>query len=113
MQDFNNDSLVLKLTYGNVRILFTGDIGRKIELKLVESGEGSTSRRLLRCRITGAKHLAVRSSSMLCVRNMQSSRWGSGIDTVFHLSGSPRTVYRERGCHILRTDQLGAIRLLN
>ena len=30
--DVNNDSLVLKLTYGGVRILFTGDIGRKVEL---------------------------------------------------------------------------------
>ena len=37
-RDINNDSLVLKLTYGDVRILFTGDIGRKVELKLVESG---------------------------------------------------------------------------
>ena len=37
-QDKNDDSLVIKLTYGEVDILFTGDIGKKAEARLIASG---------------------------------------------------------------------------
>ena len=36
--DFNNDSVVLRLTYGNVSFLLTGDIESRAEERLVNSG---------------------------------------------------------------------------
>ena len=56
-RDTNNDSLVLKLTYGNLRILFTGDIQRKTELRLIESGKD------LRAEIIKVPHHGSKTSS--------------------------------------------------
>ena len=107
-RDVNNDSLVLKLTYGDVRILFTGDIGRKVELKLVESGED------LRAEIVKVPHHGSKTSSSAEFLDAVRPRYA-----VFSLGQRNRyrfpseivlERYRERECRILRTDQLGAIR---
>src|SRR5690625_1047160 len=37
--DLNNDSIVMKLTYGSVSFLFTGDAEREAERKMVSSGQ--------------------------------------------------------------------------
>lgn len=108
-KDINNDSLVLKLTYGDVRILFTGDIGRKVESKLVGSGVD------LEVAIIKVPHHGSKTSSSAefldAVRPQyaifslgQRNRYRFPSETVVER-------YRERGCRILRTDQLGAIRL--
>ena len=108
-RDVNNDSLVLKLTYGDVRILFTGDIGRKVELKLVESGED------LRAEIVKVPHHGSKTSSSAEFLDAVRPRYA-----IFSLGQRNRyrfpaemvvERYRERECRILRTDQLGAIRL--
>ena len=36
--DINNYSLVAKITYGDVKVLFTGDIEKEAEMQLIESG---------------------------------------------------------------------------
>ena len=108
-KDVNNDSLVLKLTYGDVRILFTGDIGRKVELQLV------ASRKDLRAEIIKVPHHGSKTSSSAEFLNAVRPRYA-----IFSLGQRNRyrfpskvvvERYRERGCRILRTDQLGAIRL--
>ena len=108
-KDFNNDSLVLKLTYGDVRILFTGDIGRKVELMLVKSGKG------LRAEIIKVPHHGSKTSSSAEFLNAVRPQYA-----IFSLGQRNRyrfpsemvvERYHERGCHILRTDRLGAIRL--
>ena len=48
---------------------------------------------------------------MLSVHSTRFSRWGNGIDIASRLRRVLER-YRERGSRILRTDQLGAIRLL-
>ncbi len=107
-RDVNNDSLVLKLTYGDMRILFTGDIGRKVELKLVESGTD------LGAEIVKVPHHGSKTSSSAEFLDAVRPRYA-----VFSLGQRNRyrfpsemvvERYRERGCRILRTDQLGAIR---
>ena len=108
-KDINNDSLVLKLTCGDLRVLFTGDIGRKVELKLVESGAD------LGAEIVKVPHHGSKTSSSAefldSVRPQyavfslgQRNRYRFPSETVLER-------YHERGCNILRTDQLGAIRL--
>ena len=107
-EDVNNDSLVLKLTYGNVRILFTGDIERKVELKLVESGED------LRAEIVKVPHHGSKTSSsaeFLDAVRPQYAIFSLGQRNRYRFpSAAVVERYRERGCRILRTDRLGAIR---
>ena len=108
-KDFNNDSLVLKLTYGDVRILFTGDIGRKVELRLVESGEN------LRAEIVKVPHHGSKTSSsaeFLDAVRPQYAVFSLGQRNRYRFpSAAVVERYRERGCRVLRTDRLGAIRL--
>ena len=108
-KDANNDSLVLKLTYGDVRILFTGDIGRQVELELVESGKD------LRAHIVKVPHHGSKTSSsaeFLDAVRPQYAVFSLGQRNRYRF---PSQVvvdrYLERGCRILRTDRLGAIRL--
>ena len=55
--DKNDDSLVMKVTYGEVDILFTGDIGKKAEIRLIASGQD------LRSEILKVPHHGSRTSS--------------------------------------------------
>ena len=108
-KDVNNDSLVLKLTYGDVRILFTGDIGRKVELKLVELGTD------LQAEIIKVPHHGSKTSSsamFLDAVRPQYAIFSLGQRNRYRFPAAAVVErYRERGCRILRTDQLGAIRL--
>ena len=108
--DVNNDSLVLKLTYGDVRILFTGDIQRKTELRLIESGED------LRAEIVKVPHHGSNTSSsaeFLDAVRPQYAIFSLGQRNRYRFpSEAVLERYRERGSRILRTDQLGAIRFL-
>ena len=108
-KDVNNDSLVLKLTYGDMRILFTGDIGRKVELQLIELGKD------LRAEIVKVPHHGSKTSSsakFLDAVRPQYAIFSLGQRNRYHFPSKIVVErYRERGCHILRTDQLGAIRL--
>ena len=108
-KDVNNDSLVLKLTYRDVRILFTGDIGRKVELQLIESGKD------LRAEVLKVPHHGSKTSSSDEFLDAVRPRYA-----IFSLGQRNRyrfpskvviERYRERGCRILRADRLGAIRL--
>lgn len=107
-RDVNNDSLVLKLTYGDVRILFTGDIGRKVELKLVESGV-DLGAEVLKVPHHGSKTSS--SAEFLDAVRPQHAIFSLGQRNRYRFpSEMVLERYRERGCNILRTDQLGAIR---
>ncbi len=108
-RDVNNDSLVLKLTYGDLRILFTGDIQRKTELRLIEAGAD------LRAEIVKVPHHGSKTSSSAEFLDAVRPKYA-----IFSLGQRNRyrfpseavlERYRERGCRILRTDRLGAIRL--
>ncbi len=108
-RDVNDDSLVLKLTYGTVNILFTGDIEQDAELRLIES------RKDLKSEIIKVPHHGSRTSSTAefldAVRPRyaifslgERNRYGFPADAVIKR-------YRDRNCRVLRTDRLGAIRL--
>ena len=108
-KDINNDSLVLKVTYGDVHILFTGDIGRKVELKLVGLGKD------LGAQIIKVPHHGSKSSSSVPFLDAVQPQYA-----VFSMGRRNRyrhphpdivERYRERGCRVLRTDRHGAIRL--
>ena len=108
-QDKNDDSLVIKLTYGEVDILFTGDIGKRAEARLIASGQD------LRSEILKVPHHGSRTSSSAQFIAAVQPRYA-----VFSLAQSSQyqlphsdviARYRARGCVQLRTDELGAITL--
>ena len=107
--DINDDSLVLKLSFGEVDVLFTGDIERDAEKRLVESGMD------LEAEILKVPHHGSKTSSTPEFLTLVRPRIG-----IFSLGARnpykfpPRQVlrrYRNFGCEVLRTDELGAITL--
>lgn len=105
--DKNDDSLVLKLSYGEVDFLFTGDIESKAETRLIASQQD------LRSEIIKVPHHGSQTSSTMQFLEAVQPRYA-----IFSLSKGNRfqfphakvvARYRERNCVQLRTDQLGAI----
>ena len=108
-RDKNDDSLVMKITYGKVDILFTGDIGKKAESRLIASGQD------LRSEILKVPHHGSRTSSSPLFLDAVQPRYaifslGQGNRYQFpHADVVAR--YRARECPMLRTDKAGAITL--
>lgn len=107
--DKNDDSLVIKITHGEVDILFTGDIGKKAELRLIASAQD------LRSEILKVPHHGSRTSSSAPFLDAVQPRsaifsLGQGNRYQFpHADVVKR--YQARGCLMLRTDEAGAITL--
>lgn len=108
-EDINNDSLVLKMTYGDVRILFTGDIKRETELALISNG-CDLSAEILKVPHHGSASSS--SSEFLEAVHPRAAIFSVGTRNRYGFP-SEKVVnrYQEWGCRILRTDGLGAIRL--
>jgi competence protein ComEC len=103
----NNRSLVLRLTYGAVSVLFTGDIEQEAESFLLQAGHD------LRATILKVPHHGSRSSSsepfvravdprIVVFSVPRDSRFGHPHPTVVER-------YKAEGVHVLRTDEHGAI----
>ncbi len=103
----NDDSLVLKLSYGEVDILFTGDIEMNAETRLISSQQD------LQSEVLKVPHHGSRSSSSARFLDRVQPRYAIfslGIDNRYQLPHAEVvTRYQERNCVQLRTDQLGAI----
>ena len=103
----NDDSIVLKLSYGEVDILFTGDIEINAETRLINS------RQDLRSEVLKVPHHGSRSSSSDRFLDMVQPRYAIfslGKDNRYQLPHDEVIArYQERNCVQLRTDQLGAI----
>jgi competence protein ComEC len=105
--DENNRSIVLKLTYGTISFLFTGDIEQDAEGFLIQTG------RDLRATILKVPHHGSRTSSTEAFVQAVNP-WVAVIsvprDSRF---GHPHAVvvdrYRRFDAHVLRTDEHGAI----
>ena len=106
-QDKNDDSLVIKLTYREVDILFTGDIGKRAESRLIASGQD------LRSEVLKVPHHGSRTSSSAPFIDAVQPRYaifslGQSSQYQFpHIDVVAR--YQARGCIQLRTDQVAAI----
>ena len=107
--DKNDDSLVIKLSYGEVDVLFTGDIGEAAETRLIASGQD------LRSEILKVPHHGSRTSSSAAFLDAVQPRCA-----IFSLGAGnryqfphPEVVarYEGRGCRLWRTDVSAAITL--
>ena len=107
--DKNDDSLVIKLSYGEVDVLFTGDIGKAAETRLIASGQD------LRSEILKVPHHGSRTSSSAPFLDAVQPRCA-----IFSLGEGnryrfphPEVVarYAGRECQLWRTDVSAAITL--
>jgi len=108
-EDKNDDSLVIKLSYGEVDVLFTGDIGEAAEARLIASGQD------LRSEILKVPHHGSRTSSSAPFLNAVRPRCailslGKGNRYQFP---HPEVVarYAVLECRLWRTDASAAITL--
>ncbi|MBW1649622.1 MAG: DNA internalization-related competence protein ComEC/Rec2 [Deltaproteobacteria bacterium] len=109
-RDTNNNSLVLKVKYGNFSFLFTGDIRKKAEKELVKTA-GSK----LKSQIMLAPHHGSKTSSSDILLNAASPALvviSAGFNNRYGLPHTPViNNYKKRGYKILRTDINGAVEI--
>jgi competence protein ComEC len=106
----NDESMVIKINYGQVSFLMPGDISAFVERMLIESGQNLHSDVLF-----VPHHGSLRSSSSDFIRKV-SCRWAvnsAGKNNPFH-HPHPATLARLKAANIniLRTDQDGAITIV-
>jgi competence protein ComEC len=103
----NNNSLVLKIVFGDHNVLFTGDIEGEAESRLLRDDKK------LEAQVLKVPHHGSKTSSTYYFVKEVSPQYAVfpvGYKNIFHLP-SKRVVrrYEESGCQILRTDLDGAI----
>lgn len=107
----NNNSLVLKITFENFSILFTGDIEKIAEEKILKEYEGK--QKLLQSTILKVAHHGSKTSSIkdfLQKVNPKCALIGVGKDNKFgHPSNITLETLKELNTKIYRTDQCGEI----
>lgn len=105
--DSNNMCLVLRISYGNTRFLFTGDIG--------EDAEGMLMKKNIRAEVLKAPHHGSRYSSsegFLKAVGASVVVVSAGRHNVFHFPHAETLErYRAAGLKVLRTDSDGAVTL--
>jgi competence protein ComEC len=103
----NNNSLVLKIVFGDHNLLFTGDIEKEAEMRLLRD-DNKLGAQVLKVPHHGSKT----SSTYHFVKEVspQYAVFSLGYKNIFHFP-SKRVVsrYEELGCRILRTDLDGAV----
>jgi len=103
----NNHSLVIRLTYKDISMLFTGDIYREAERELINTAPN------LKSTILKVPHHGSRTSSSLSFLKQvqpQIAIVSLGFQNIFHLPNRKIIKrYQDQDCQIFRTDQDGAI----
>ncbi|MBT8490811.1 MAG: hypothetical protein KJN62_07175, partial [Deltaproteobacteria bacterium] len=105
--DFNNNSVVLKIAYGDISLLFPADITGTAERDLAMLGND------LRSNVLMGPHHGARTSStipFLKVTRPEIVVFSCGPENVFHFP-HPEVLnrYRKIGARIVRTDKNGAV----
>jgi competence protein ComEC len=103
----NNNSLVLRIAFGDHSLLFTGDIEHEAETRLLKVNKA------LRAQVLKVPHHGSKTSSTYYFIEAVSPQYAVfplGYKNIFHFP-SKRVLrrYEEFGCQILRTDLDGAI----
>ncbi len=109
--NLNNNSLVLKLNYKNFSILFTGDIEKEAEQKILES----INNKILKSTVIKIAHHGSKTSStqeFIQKVNPQIALIGVGEKNKFgHPSDKTIQLLKSINCKIYRTDEMGEITL--
>lgn len=109
--DTNDQSLVLRITFGENRLLITGDISSRVESLLISSGNNLRSDVLL-----VPHHGSIHSSSAAFIQSVapQYAIVSAGKNNAFrHPHPDVLNRYHANGVQIFRTDQHGSISVLS
>jgi competence protein ComEC len=103
----NDHSLVIRLTYESISMLFTGDISREAEREIITTAPD------LKCTILKVPHHgSTTSSSVAFLKKVQPqiAIFSLGFQNIFNFP-SKKVIerYQDMGSHIFRTDRDGAI----
>ena len=105
--DSNNSSIVVMLEYGNFRFLFTGDVGEKVEPKLITSGYD------LKCDVLKVGHHGSKNSSTAAFLSAVDAEYGVICVGAGNSYGHPTSDTLNRlanaGTSVYRTDKNGNI----
>ncbi|MDD2732235.1 MAG: MBL fold metallo-hydrolase [Candidatus Pacebacteria bacterium] len=108
--DANDTSVVLRLSFSNVSILFPGDISKKAEKEIVNSAKPLDSDIL-----KAAHHGSSASSSLEFLREVSPSTAviSVGKDNKYnHPSSEVLARFKDFGIEVLRTDEMGDIKII-
>ena len=105
--DKNNNSIVLRLVYGKISFLFTGDIEKRAEKELVNTYHKNLRTTILKCPHHGSRHSS--SSRFLEEVRPEVVIISVGNNSYGHPTEEAMDRYREVGTKIYRTDIDGNI----
>lgn len=105
----NENSLVLKLSSQNLKVLFTADIGEKVENKLIQKYGNYLKTDILKVAHHGSKYSS--SKNFLTLVLPKISIFEVGKNSYGHPSDSIIKQLKNLGSEILRTDQNGTIKI--
>ncbi|MBN1254198.1 MAG: DNA internalization-related competence protein ComEC/Rec2 [Deltaproteobacteria bacterium] len=107
----NNNSVVLRIAFGEHTFLFTGDIEKEAEMRLLKAGKD------VRAQVLKVPHHGSKTSSTYLFIKTVSPRYAVfplGYKNIFHFPNKRvANRYESLGCQILRTDLDGAITIIS
>jgi len=103
----NNDSLVLKISYGDVDFLMTGDIEAEEQLDEVDDYKTALNSEVLKVPHHGSRNLCLDFTTAVCP---QCAIFSSGEGNEYgHPHAETLEIYKNLGATLYRTDLLGDI----
>jgi competence protein ComEC len=108
----NNNSLVVKAVFGDISILFPGDIAQAAEMEILSRNRGDLASVALVCPHHGSRYsstpeyIRAVNPKYVIITTGWRNRFGFPHPDVLKR-------YREQGCRILRTDLNGAVRMIS
>ena len=106
-EDYNNLSVVMKVTCGDIRFLLMGDAERESEYEMVGAGE-DLSAEVLRCGHHGSSDAS--SDKLLKAVNPAFAVASCGVDNEYgHPHIETVAKFRTMGCPLFRTDEMGTV----
>jgi len=108
--DINNNSVVLRMSYGRVSLLFTGDAQAEAEQRLLSHGGADLAAQILKVGHHGSAYSST--PEFLAAVHPRIAIISCGLHNVFG-HPSPRTLraLQDAGAVVYRTDRSGGIRL--
>lgn len=110
-EELNNVSLVLKLFYGEISVLFTGDAEKEVEQKLITDEEGSPDELIRADVIKIGHHGSDTSTGEVFIEAVEpdAAVISCGRNNFGHPSKTVLRLLEQKGIQIFRTDQCGAV----
>jgi competence protein ComEC len=110
-EDPNEDELVVRIVFGDISFLFTGDIGQKTERELIERGAELESTVL-----KVPHHGSAGSSGYQFLREVN-PRYAvisvGALNSYGHPADAALSKYRDLGCELYRTDLHGDVTMIS